>query len=369
MTFFQDDAVGEGERRNLAFQVVNALRETVSIAARSPSQVTYEQTLDLINDLYPELYQDFVALLSNRNESETVKFYKEKAEALSTAERVINPLDLVEKDVAEMQKLLERGNKFALKRKLIELLAAAKQFRPREVSEHKILNHDFYLAERGGYFGKTLYENDQYKDYKLSDNRVLRLRLLHPDHGETITGTDLIYEVFDLLNERVRFAHLQYKVWNNGELYLNDARMGKQLEKIGNNLCLANYCNGYKDETDRPYRMPYCSGFLRPTDKVLDSSSKLKSTGIHVPICAVNALRKTATKLTKANSSDRAVSHHIFEDMFNSNLLGSRWIPMDELDVVYKRKGLDSLTENIRVHAQEVKLIFDEEKMKNLGRD
>lgn len=218
------------------------------------------------------------------------------------------------------------------------------------MSEHKILNHDFYISERGGYFAEAIYENDSYKDYKLRDNQFLRLRLLHPDKAEALLGTDLIYEQFDLVNNKVRFVHLQYKTWNANAIYFSDTRMVGQIEKMNKHLCTSGFCNGKhgKNYTKKLYRYPYCSGFLRPTSDKISSDSKMISTGYHLPICELFKMKGKVNKISKENIKGKSLSHQIFEECFTSNQLGSRWISIDELDAFYIKSGLNYTGHTIR---------------------
>ena len=356
--FFNNPDIEEGEKRNLAFQAVVGVRETLSIATKRPQPITYEQALNYVHDLNPDLYQKVNTLLTNKNESDTVKYYIEKAEALSTLDETIEPLLLIIKDIEENEELKKKApNKTSfIDKKLIELKSAYNFFQPRKVSEHKILNHDFYLANRRGYFSKKIYENDSYKDYQLSKNKLLRMRLLHPDKAEAILGVDLIYEIYDLESNKVRFCHLQYKMWDaeSNTISLDDRAFG-QIRKIESNLCHNNFCkdsNGSK-HSER-YRLPYCCGFLRPTDRLQDSESKLVSSGVHIPVCEVRKLKANKKPLNKKNISQISISSKHFENLFNEDLIGSRWITIDELEKFYEEKDIASFTNTIRIHAQEI---------------
>lgn len=356
--FFGNHEIEEELRRDCAFQSVVSIREAVSIARKVSQPITYEHALDLIYDLNPTVYEQVTKLLTNKNESETVKYYKEKAEALSTLDNPLTPQELLEKEISEHEDMLENAeNKRFLQKKIFELKSALDFFTPRSVSEHKILARDFYLAEHGGKFAEKLYEDDSYKDYRVSNTEILRLRLLHPDKAEAILGVDLIYEIFDLENEQVRFCHLQYKTWNTNVLYLNDERMFDQIEKVEKHLCKSGYCRDHNGEKFPPgYRLPYCCGFLRPTSKLINNESKLVSTGMHIPVCEVRKIKEMEGKITKQNIISKSISSKNFEDLFNENLLGSRWISFDELDRFYEEKQINSLTNTIRIHAQEIQL-------------
>lgn len=357
MSYFSDVEYNEDERRNNAFQAVNAVREAVSLAKRANQPVTYEQTLDLIEDLSPKLYAEVTTLLARKNESDVVKFFKEKAENKSTDKVIIDPIDLINEELKELEEIIEKDkSKRFLNKRIIDLKNALTYFQPRKISEHKILNRDFYLADRPSFkFSETIYKDDEFVDYKLEDNKVLRLRLLHPDKPEHIIGADLIYEQFNLKTNLARFLVLQYKTWNSNNLNLSSGNIAKQFEKLDKNLCKAGFCANYEGaEKNSGYRLPFCSAFLRPTSYIASEDSKLVSTGIHVPICQVMKIKETEKSLTKKNSKGKAISFKIFDELYIENMLGSRWLNFKELEEFYSSKDLLSHIDRIRVHAQEV---------------
>jgi len=354
--YYKREEVSEEEKRDFAFQTVNAIRESVSLAKNSTQPITYEFAFSIIHDLDEALYNSIINLLVSKNENEIVRFYKEKAEALSDDENKIDPADLIQNELNEIDEILEKKpeKSVQLKKRKFGLVAAKEYFTPRKQSEHKSLNHDFYLQSRSDFFGKPLYDSDSFKDYKISENKILRLRLLHPDNDEAILGVDLVYEHFDQRKDSVRFAHMQYKTWNTNVLYESaSSNLRQQLSKMQQHLCDSKYCDG-PHNGDSEYRFPYCSGFLRPTSKLQSSESKLITTGIHVPICQAIQLLESERKLTKENLKDRSIKGNIFEELFINNIAGSRWISISELEIFYESKGILSNLNNIRIHAQEV---------------
>lgn len=364
-SYYNNPQFSEDERRDVAFQTVNAMRETLTLSRNSTMPVTYEYAFNVIHTLNPQLYDNIIDLLTSKNENEMVKLYKEEAEASSTPENPITPVDLIEKEMDRVQGLIDKSASPLIyqQKKMLQLTAAREHFQPRKRSEHKSLSHDFTLRRREDFFGKPLYENDDYKDFKIGRGKRLRLRLLHPDHAEAILGVDLVYENFDLANNRVRFAHMQYKSWNAKVLYLSSVQNLKgQLDKMEKHLCKSGYCKGPKGQNQRDYRFPYCSGFLRPTSKLQRPDSKLISTGLHIPICQALDLFRTDQKITDENSKERSIKGSIFEDLFISNTAGSRWIDIDELEKFYEEKNLLSHTNTIRLHAQEVELEVEADK-------
>jgi hypothetical protein len=367
-SYYLDTKYPEDERRDAAFQTVNALRESLTLARNGSVPVSYEFAFDIIFDLNPKLYDALITLLVSKNENELVKYYKEEAEASSTDDDIVLPLDLIDKEIERVTELISQksGKNVYLKKKKFELTAAKEYYTPRVQSEHKSLSHDFYLTSREASLGKPLYDNDHYKDYKVGKDKVLRLRLLHPDKDEAVLGVDLIYEHFDLKQSRVRFAHMQYKSWNSKVLYSSaTSNMVEQLTKMQQHLCSAGLCAAPPDNTRDTYRFPYCSGFLRPTSKIQNPESKLITTGLHLPICQALNLFKTDGKVTTETCKDRSIKGNIFEDLFISGLAGSRWISIDSLEDFYASKSITSNLTRIRIHAQEVDILTDFEANKN----
>ena len=85
--FYTDTSIPEEERRDAAFQTVNAIRESVTLARNSTLSITYEFAFGIIYDLNPKLYESIVTLLTTKNENELVRYYKDEAAAESTEEK------------------------------------------------------------------------------------------------------------------------------------------------------------------------------------------------------------------------------------------------------------------------------------------
>lgn len=357
-----------------AFQALSGMRESISIAKRQPAQVPYEAALDIIHEVNPKAYTFISDILTKRNKSDEVRYFSEKADALSTEDKIIMPVDLIDKELLEIEmsirSLKEKRKPInSLSKRKINLLAAKEYFSPRRVSEHKILNGDFYLASLNLPDAIEIYKDHQFKDFKLANDRYLRLGLLHPDVDEHITGADMIYEQFDLENEKVRFVHVQYKLWAKTGLYLNSGNVMAQVTKMANNLCNSNYCHTKEGHnTGSGFRFPFCSGFLRPTDKQVDNGKDMTSTGLHLPICYVKRLAESSSnKIDKATAKSNGISHNVFDEMFVNCFLGSRWIPISELEDYYTERGIEHCTNSIRVHAQEIYLQTESERARKQG--
>ncbi len=364
MSYYSNSNFDEDDRRNNAFQFLNSLREAVSIAKRTQQPIPYQKTLEIVKQANPDLAKDISALLTKRNESEEVRYYKQKAALESNISiKQVSPEQLIKNDISDHKRLLKLGDQDDLiKKKIWALNAALEYFEETDISENSILNHDFNLPIREKFFGKPLYANEKVKDFWLDKKRVLRLRFLHPDKAEHILGTDLIYEQFDLKKRKVRFAHLQYKTWDEKKvIYFSSGNIGDQIDKMTINLCKSGLCDADDLTNSVFYRFPHCSAFLRPTSKVYRPDSTMVSSGQHVPICEVIKIKNSENKLTKENISDKSVSFNIFEELFIDGFLGSRWITIDQLEQFYSAKNITADVNRIRVHAQEFEYVSEAE--------
>lgn len=135
-------------------------------------------------------------------------------------------------------------------------------------------------------------------------------------------------------------------------------RCTKQLNRFREAFCGSALCEPFeKSQRKDAYRLPYCSAFLRPTDRLQDPDCRLVSSGYHVPICVVERLWKDTSrggqKLVSKNFRSEAVTHRVFEELFNTNMLGSKWLTYRELEELYRLHNILEPDEHIVIHAQE----------------
>lgn len=201
MTFFSNKNIAEEERRNIAFQVMVANRDLLEIAVKRSQPPTYENSIGLLNEIAPNLYKDFTELLSRKNESELSQYFNELAEIQSKeTNKIVTAFELIDIEIEKLKKRNELDpTKRIVKKKLMEHLVAREKMEPVRMTENRILNRDFSKIDRSTY-AETHFEDDFFTDFKLKNNDILRIRFLHPDTDEHITGADLIYEQYDLVN-------------------------------------------------------------------------------------------------------------------------------------------------------------------------
>ena len=356
--------VPKEERNDLAFQMVVAMRDTINIAKKKGHKSTYENSIRLFHDFNPELYADIISCLHQRNISDDAKVYIAKAEILSQAgPKTITALEILQTEIDELKKIMDGGDtldsdkKKVLRNKLGSLEALKKSLKPRALTENRILNRDISRANREDFGAKFINETDFFVDYELADNKYLRIRLLHPDQPEHITGADLVYEQHDEESGKIRILFLQYKIWENGILYFSQHKnLVPQLKKLEKCLCNNNCCEPPENlKNVKEYRFPYCSAFLRPTDKVQQQNEKLVSTGIHIPVCTVlRMLSEGEDRLEKKYLRLQNLNHEIFEHLFNRGFIGSKWMMQEDVEKFYKENKILDSDETVTFYAREI---------------
>ncbi|WP_291146399.1 hypothetical protein [Flavobacterium sp. UBA7680] len=350
------DLVGD-QNLNIAFQTVSGIRDAVSIATRKQFPPTYEQSLRFLYDLDEGLYNEFEKLLSEKNDSEIVRQYKEEAILSSGNGEQTDPVDLIDAEIERLKILtskssLEKKDLRATNAKIARLHAARESLKPRHLTENAILVRDFAQIDRREIFGEVLDNGYKYVDYEITENRFLRMRLLHPDKEEHITGADLIYEQYDIESEKVRFLFLQYKTWEDGRIYFSNGNLNEQLAKLRKTLCDCNFCE-HPSSKEETFRMPHCCGFLRPTDKLQKHKNKMVSSGLHIPICKAIDLSKKDKKLDKKHLALTYPNHYIFEKLFKLGLVGSRWFDNNEIEKFYKDNKILEKGDTLKLYTTE----------------
>lgn len=341
---------------------VNAFRGLTKIATNGDlSKSTYDNAIDLGGALYPQLLGPENSLLRRERESETTKEYRQRAEWMSVESGTsVNPLDLVISELTNLKNLLtiaeknkeKKTNVDQLKRRVKQFDIAKSELSETRHSENSLIFRDAYNVNR---HLNSIADGQAYRDFSLPDGKILRLRVLHPDKPEHVTGADIIYERHDAKNKRASIVAVQYKIWEDRELYLNDERMQSQLTKMKRFLCDQGYCQA--DELDNKYRFPHCSAFFRPTDRLQNTNQKFISVGEHLPICHIDSCtsrgEKDALKLEYKNIRKVSLSSDIFEYLFNKAKIGSRKISYKSLQELYEKYSVLDSSDTVIIYAQE----------------
>lgn len=343
-------------RLDTEWAVASALREVTGIALKGNSQPTYLQTLALAKSLFPELFDPDKSLLFRQQESDVAREYRQRATARSTLQSSeVSPLELIKQDIGEYEELIQVSpDNDKLRQRLNRLITAEAELKKTEFTEQQLILRD---AVRSRKEFPVSGDGKDYREFQLDQGRLLRLRVLHPDKPEHLMGADVIYENYWNDKRVVRIAAIQYKVWEN-KVLAHDDRMAKQLERLQATFCKKNLCQSSEQSKRRDsYRLPFCVAFLRPTDRLQSADSRLVSSGYHVPVCVVEKGwtegPRGGKRIESKTIRSETVTHKVFEELFNSNMLGSRYFTYEELEEIYKEAKIMDSSERIIIHAQE----------------
>lgn len=344
------------ERLNLETALINMIKGVFTLAKVDTKN---EDILVLAKNIIPAIFKSKDSILGSINEPKLVKEYREIAEAKSKIEnKEISPLTLLEKDIEEYQKLVKISAEHDhLKRKLTALQSIKKYLKIEdEEYEDKIIIGDVYFVDRGtlpdapSFLGNT--RNS--REFKIGNNKGLKIRMLHPDIAEHATGADLIYEYHDTKKRKIRIVVIQYKIWDNDVIYLSHSNALKQIAKLQDSICNSGYC---KSKDIGSYRFPYCSAFFRPTEKIQKIDPKILSAGTYIPICKVAEIieptNQGGKKIEKKRIKSKSLSSKLFEELFCSNMIGSDWIDYSDIERFYINNSVIKKSDNIVMFCQE----------------
>jgi hypothetical protein len=351
----------EYRRYQTEWALVNLVRELRCISNKG-ALPTYYSAIKLASQVMPEIFDENSHMVKRHHEPEIIRSYRQQAAAeTKIAGKEVTPIEMLDKriDVLTKQIATDIEYKDLLLKELDKLRAVRSLFLPKRVQEDYILEHDVKSMKFGA---QPIEIKAKSADYLVAENRVIRCRLIHPNEGEQSMGADLIYEQYDPEKRKVRFLMIQYKIWDGEILYWSQAKnMEPQLKKMNDNLCANGYCNcedGKK--TSDEFRYPFCSAFLRPTDRLQYKDSPLTSSGMHIPICKIDSVAvetKEGNKVLRRNNmKNTSLSQQIFEECFNHNQIGSRWMNYSEAEKLYQEHKILESDERIILHVQELEI-------------
>jgi hypothetical protein len=343
-------------RLDAEWAFLNATREMMNIARRKPDLTTYNQAIHFGSAIAPSILGEDKRLIHGLKESNEARLFREKALAETTIKgRYVTALEVAEAEIRELNSQVTAVPDAELLQGRLEILKKVRQeLKPKRVTENQIIFRDAIKTNR--HLPITGVGTDSV-EYSVDENRTLRITVLHPDPPEHKIGADLIYEFHDLVEEKVRVAFLQYKMWDKKKLPY-DPRMNRQLERLTGIGCKGQLClNEGGDNEPSTYRFPYCCAFLRPTDRLQHQDATLQSSGLHIPLCvALHSWTNTelgAKVIKRSTIEKQAISHAIFEYLFVCSFVGSREIGTQELEKYYHDWGILDGEECIILHAQE----------------
>jgi hypothetical protein len=349
--------------------LVSAIRQAFGMARRG--NITYAEAVALTREIAATLLPEDSPLVE-AFEPRIVKLYRERAEVRSEIEnREITPLGMIDLQIREYQEEVDRsapGERPEIESQLSRLIRARRDLDVTRWTEAQAISRDANVPERE----LPISDKGQgYKEYRVSRERRLRVRVLHPDPPESRSGVDMIYETYwdrETENQEsvllVRIAALQYKMWDGKVLYTSRApNLRRQMEKMRKMFCGEDLC---KHPTtpggDERYRLPHCSAFLRPTDRLQTRDAWQVTHAWHVPICvALEDLEPTNDGhevLRSKQISCKSTTQDTFQELFNRSMLGSRWISPVKLAELYAKISIFDDLDRVVVHAQEYSPIY-----------
>ena len=340
---------------------LTALRDVLSTAARTPQ--TYDESIRFAQRVAPSFYSGVDSLIAAAHEPPEIRRIRQEAAARSQQERQpVSPVDVVNEEIAHYDSLLktQATETDALRRTLRKLQAIRERLSNEVFSEGALIVRDVFRARHID-LPVPRFDGARYTEYQIGRDRAFRIRMLHPDRPEHVTGADVVY---DLVNERTRSAHvafIQYKIWEDEVLYFSAAgNLVQQLARLKNTVCEGELCRLPGESASSGFRMPHCGAFLRPTDRLQRADARLISSGEHVPICKLPLITEgpitEKTILRRPSLLGNSITQGTFVELFVRDMLGSRPISISELEALYRRFSLLGKEETLFIHAQEVLL-------------
>ena len=163
----------------------------------------------------------------------------------------------------------------------------------------------------------------------------------------------MIYEHHDLEQDRVRIVAIQYKILKDERIIPKSERLKRQLERLDKCFCQELPCKDDKEQTaEYEFRLPACTAFLRPTYRLQNKQASVMSRGYYMPICLVNSLWKNNKEISEQSLDGQIIRQAVFDELFDVNLLGSRWISTKRLDEIYKTQGVLKSSETSVIHVK-----------------
>lgn len=313
-----------------------ALRDGISLALNDTNKVTRAETLRLARLLIPGIFSRDSSTLGRDWVSREENLLLEKAEMQKLSfDRVLDEeISALERD---LQAYDPHRRQRANQSRLDTLKRIRQENKKSEYYEGKLIHADASLGDSlPGSNGKDFFE------FLLPQKqRGLRIRITHETAIEAINGVDLVYEHHEPKNRRARIVVVQYKVLNENRIIPKSRKLAAQLKRLDTWFCNNLPCIEKEKVDSQFYRLPSCSAFLRATNRLQAGNSSGVSSGYYIPVCRIREHYKDRRhSISDKNYEGEAITHRVFEDVFNSGMLGSRWFSYEELAVFYERQKM-----------------------------
>ena len=177
-------ATYDRRRLDVEWATLVAIREMLGISLKGRATPTYEQSLAFAKALAPALFDSDETLIGTSGEPQLVQEYRQKTEALSQLEsRKVPATEIIDRDINELGNLLEAESANYLLRKRLGVLQNTRTcLLPKKYTENQVILRDLFKAQRN--IPVPPIEGDTYREFRLTQDRGLRIRLLHPDQPE-----------------------------------------------------------------------------------------------------------------------------------------------------------------------------------------
>jgi hypothetical protein len=175
MEEFKDDE--EYKIFQTEWTLLNLVRELRGISKKG-AMPTYYSAIKLAMQLMPEIFNENSHIVKRHHEPELVRSYRQQAEGQSQIEgRTIDPVEVLDKRIEVLNNLIatEIADKDLLKKELDKLHSIRPLFLPKSIQEDFILEHDVKSMKFGV---QPIDIKAKSADYKVSENRVIRVRLI-----------------------------------------------------------------------------------------------------------------------------------------------------------------------------------------------
>lgn len=319
-------AVGELGHLNGEWITFVAFRDGLSVALQSTNVVTRNETLRLAERLLPNVF--------SRNTSQLHQHWASKDERILREIARMNNRPFIEVLTEEIKRQEDEL-------KLKDPQYQARSIRTRLDGLKKILNNS---TSNKFFEGKLILidaatgnqlpssQEGNFYEFALSSGRGLRIRIAHDTPIEAINGADIIYEHHIPNERRARIMAVQYKIIDDNDNVPKSKELKSQLNRLNHWYCKTLPCISDSLPCNNFFRLPPCAAFLRATNKLQDKDSAGISLGYYIPVCRVmKNYNDRRISINTKNYQGEAITHKLFEDLFNLDILGSRWMTY-ELD-------------------------------------
>jgi hypothetical protein len=353
-----DLSENERSRLDVEWMTTSALRDGMAQATGRVEDSTYKQAFALGRQVAPEMYLSVNRILGDPAESQAAQEIRLQARAQSAVDgKTVTPLEYIESEIRKIERQIDALDDEQDDRLLKNILQrhqdVRQELQPRENREVKLILGDAVQTGKGL---PESGEGDGYKDYLLNKERILRIRVTHLEAPEDKIGCDLIYENLNCVKKTARIVIIQYKMWERYDQVIHyNPRDDNQNKKMIGATCKSRLCD--PDPTrHRAYRLPNCTAFVRPTDRLQQPHSKTTSSSLHIPVCIVEESwqpnQSGGKSIRREYVENRSLTHKTFGDLFDNCMVGSKEIMWDEMTTLYRGYNIFNPSDRVIVHIQ-----------------